>query len=286
MIEVRQLCFTYPGKREPTLRGLDFQFGAGEIFGFLGPSGAGKSTTQNILIGALQGYSGSVAVFGQELRTFKKRDYYEKIGVAFEFPSFYQRLTALENLKLFRSLYRCRTESPEELLADVGLTDDAGTRVSRYSKGMKMRLNFCRALLNDPDILFLDEPTSGLDPVNAKRVKDIIKQKKAEGKTIFLTTHNMNIAEEICDRVAFMAGGTIRLIDEPKALMIRGGSKKAVVRYRRGGTLYSEEYDLAELGTNGTFLSLLREGTIESIHTSEATLEDIFIRVTGKELIL
>lgn len=284
MIHVDQLQFTYPGKSEPTLRGLRFSIRPGEIFGFLGPSGAGKSTTQNILIGVLKGYEGSVTVFGKELRTLKK-DYYENIGVAFEFPSFYQRLTALENLNLFRSLYSGRTESPEELLASVGLSEAANMRVSQFSKGMKMRLNFCRALLNNPDILFLDEPTSGLDPVNAKRMKDLILQKKAQGKTVFLTTHNLNIAEELCDRVAFMADGAIRLIDEPKALKIQGGSKKVTVEFRQHGTLQKEEFELSKLASNERFMTLLRNGTVETIHTSEASLEDIFIGVTGKELI-
>lgn len=284
MIHTKGLRFTYPGKTEATIKGLDFSIQPGEIFGFLGPSGAGKSTTQNILIGSLKGYEGSVTVFGKELRTLKK-NYYEKIGVAFEFPSFYQRLTALENLNLFRALYGGRTEDPLKLLASVGLSEAANMRVSQFSKGMKMRLNFCRALLNDPDLLFLDEPTSGLDPVNAKRMKDFILQKKAEGKTIFLTTHNMHIAEELCDRVAFMAEGVIRLIDEPRALKIRSGGKKVTVEYRESGKLIKEDFDLVRLAADERFLRLIGSGSIETIHTTEATLEHIFIQVTGKELI-
>ncbi|WP_274363314.1 ABC transporter ATP-binding protein [Paenibacillus thermotolerans] len=284
MIRVEELRFTYPGKRDETLKGLDFSVLPGEIFGFLGPSGAGKSTTQNILIGSLKGYEGSVTVFGKELKTINK-DYYEKIGVAFEFPSFYQRLTALENLNLFRALYNGRTADPNKLLESVGLSEAANVRVSQFSKGMKMRLNFCRALLNDPDLLFLDEPTSGLDPVNAKRMKDLILQMKADGKTIFLTTHNMNIAEELCDRVAFMAEGAIRLIDEPRALKIRSGGKKVRVEYRESGKLVREDFELDRLAADDRFMRLIGSGNIETIHTTEATLEHIFIQVTGKELI-
>lgn len=131
-------------------------------------------------------------------------DYYEHIGVAFEFPNFYSKFTALENLRMFQSLYDCRTEDPMDLLFKVGLGDAAHLKVSQLSKGMKMRLNFCRSLLHNPSILFLDEPTSGLDPVNARIMKGLIMAKKAEETTILITTHHMLAAEELCDRVAFI----------------------------------------------------------------------------------
>lgn len=283
MIEVERLYYTYPGQTEPALKGLDFSIGKGEIFGFLGPSGAGKSTTQKILIGVLKRYEGQVRVMGRELRKVTN-DYYENIGVAFEFPNFYNRFTALENLNLFRSLYKGETEQPERLLAMVDLERFAKTKVSDFSKGMKMRLNFCRALLNKPEILFLDEPTSGLDPVNARKMKDLIMAKKAEGKTILITTHNMGAADEICDRVAFIVDGGVSLIDSPRTLKVQRGSKRLRVEYREGEGLRSADFHLDGIGTDPRFLDMLRTKRVETIHTQEASLEDIFIQVTGRSL--
>ncbi|MDQ4106798.1 MAG: ABC transporter ATP-binding protein, partial [Actinomycetota bacterium] len=169
MLKVKDLTFTYPGGGKPAVEGINFNVRPGEIFGFLGPSGAGKSTTQKILIGLLRGYRGHIEVMGRELGTWGP-EYYERIGVSFELPNHYQKLTALENLDFFRSLYSGRTRDPMELLEMVGLADDAGTRVSQFSKGMQMRLTFVRALLHGPELIFLDEPTAGLDPTNARKL--------------------------------------------------------------------------------------------------------------------
>lgn len=284
MIDVKNLHFTYPGNSDETIRGLDFSIPKGEIFGFLGPSGAGKTTTQNILIHILKRYEGSVSVLGKEVKS-QSSDFYEKIGVAFEFPNFYTKFTALENLKFFRSLYSGATEDPQYLLELVGLEQDGKTRVSDFSKGMKMRLNFCRAFLNKPDIVFLDEPTSGLDPVNAKKVKDIILGKKDQGKTVFLTTHNMTVAEDVCDRVAFIVDGRIPMIDSPRDLKIQKGKRILRVEYKENSGTLREDFNLENIGTNKAFLKVLKDKAIETMHTQEATLEDIFIDVTGRSLV-
>ncbi len=283
MIEVKDLNFAYPNSKENTLKGLNFSIEKGEIFGFLGPSGAGKSTTQKIIIGILKNYIGSVRVMGKELHELKS-EYYERIGVSFELPNLYSKFTALENLEFFRSLYSGNTENPMELLAMVGLEEHAKMRVSDFSKGMKMRLNFCRSLLNKPEIIFLDEPTSGLDPVNAKKIKDIIVQKKNEGRTIFLTTHNMNAAEDLCDRVAFIVNGEISLIDSPRQLMLDKGKKTLRVEYREKGSILKRDFELKGIGDNEEFLQMIKEKEVETMHTLEATLEDIFIEVTGRSL--
>ncbi|KGE16391.1 ABC transporter ATP-binding protein [Paenibacillus wynnii] len=283
MIEVKDLQFSYPNQKERTLHGLNFAIPKGEVFGFLGPSGAGKSTTQKILIGVLKAYLGSVKVMGKEIRETGP-DYFERIGVAFEFPNFYTKFTALENLKLFQSLYSGPTAEPMHLLQQVDLTDAAHMRVSNLSKGMKMRLNFCRALLNHPDILFLDEPTSGLDPVNAKRMKDLILEKKAAGTTVLITTHNMQAAEELCDRVAFIVDGQIKLIDSPRELKLRQGQKRILVEYRQHGEIITAEFPFEAIGENPDFLRILRENPIETLHSMEAGLEQIFIDITGRQL--
>ncbi len=219
VIDVKQLTYTYPKTTDPAVRGMDFSVGRGEIFGFLGPSGAGKSTTQKLLIGLLRGHGGQALVWGKDPRAWGP-DYYQRIGVSFELPNHYLKLTGAENLRFFASLYQGDTLDPRRLLDAVGLSDAADTRVGRYSKGMQMRLTFARSLLNDPELLFLDEPTSGLDPVNARTVKDMILDLKARGRTIFLTTHHMATADELCDRVAFVVDGRIVALDKPAELKI------------------------------------------------------------------
>jgi fluoroquinolone transport system ATP-binding protein len=283
MITVDGLRFSYPGSHIEALKGIGFSVSPGEVFGFLGPSGAGKSTTQNILIGLLKRYHGSVRVAGRELREVGS-DYYEEIGVAFEYPNFYGRFTALENLTYFQSLFRRKTTRPEALLEVFGLGSDKDTRVAAFSKGMKTRLNLCRAFLNSPGVVFLDEPTTGLDPGNAQRVIEIIREKQRQGTTIFLTTHNMHVADVLCDRVAFIVDGRIDLVDSPRELKVGHGKKTVKVEYRTDGRLESREFSLVDLANDTGFLSLLKEGGVETIHTQEATLEDIFIRVTGRKL--
>ncbi len=283
VLDVRDLRFTYAGKQEPALHGLTFSIQPGEIFGFLGPSGAGKSTTQKILMGLLQGYQGQINVFGQPLATLGAR-YYERIGVGFELPNHYQKLTALENLQFFRSLYSGPTADPLRLLEQVGLADDANRRVAQFSQGMQSRLTFVRALLNEPELIFLDEPTSGLDPANARVVKALIRDQQRQGRTIFLTTHDMHIAEELCDRVAFITNGAIALIDSPQHLMLEHSARSVHVTYRAGAASASRDFALDTLGSDADFAALLRTHTIETIHSREAALEDIFITVTGEQL--
>ncbi|OHD57111.1 MAG: ABC transporter ATP-binding protein [Spirochaetes bacterium GWF1_51_8] len=283
MINVKDLHYAYPGAPAEAVRGLNFNIEPGEIFGFLGPSGAGKSTTQKIIIGILRGYAGAAIVNGTEAGKAGP-EFYEHIGVSFEFPNLFGKLTGIENLRFFASLYSGRTENPSELMKRVGLYDDRDVRVANYSKGMKMRLNFCRSLLNMPDLLFLDEPTSGLDPVNARIIKDIILEKKASGKTVFLTTHNMTDADELCDRVAFIVDGTISAADSPRELKIKYGRKTVRVEYRNNSTVKSEEFDFDGIGGNKKFLDILKNEKIETIHSQEASLADIFIKLTGREL--
>jgi len=283
MIKVNQLSFAYPGATAKTLYDLDFEIAKGEIFGFLGPSGAGKSTSQKILIKLLNNYEGHAEVMGKELSKWDS-DYYNHIGVGFELPNHYLKLTARENLNFFASFYDRPCRKPEELLQMVGLESAIDQRVSEFSKGMKMRLNFVRSFMHDPEILFFDEPTSGLDPVNARLLKNIILDLRDQGKTIFVTTHAMLDADELCDRVAFIIDGKIAMIESPRALKLQNGKRRLKVEY--GLDQRSEkEFDLDGLGKNTDFLQLLQEESIHTMHTEEATLEDVFIKVTGRSLI-
>ncbi|HEY1839863.1 MAG TPA: ABC transporter ATP-binding protein [Mycobacterium sp.] len=284
VIRVRGLTFSYPKASEPAVRDMDFTVGRGEIFGFLGPSGAGKSTTQKLLIGLLRGHGGEAAVWDKDPLAWGP-DYYQRIGVSFELPSHYQKLTGLENLRFFASLYDTATPDPMELLDAVGLADDANTRVGKYSKGMQMRLTFARSLINDPELLFLDEPTSGMDPVNARKVKNIILDLKARGRTVFLTTHDMATANELCGRVAFVVDGSIVALDTPTELRIARSQRLVRVEYRgKKGRLESAEFEMDGLADDPAFHAVLRGQRVETIHSREASLDDVFVEITGRRL--
>jgi len=283
MVTVENLIFRYNKKTQDVIKNISFQIKKGEIFGFLGPSGAGKSTAQNILTGQLKTYTGSVIIEDIEIRK-SERSIYNRIGVAFEFPNLYEKLTAVENLKLFASFYSKEIIDPDVLLKMVNLIDDRNTLVGSFSKGMKMRLNFARSIMHKPDILFLDEPTSGLDPVNARMVKDIISNLKRNGTTIFLTTHNMHDAEELCDRLALIDNGILVIEGSPTDLKQEFGVKKLKVTLNNNKGRRELEFDLDGIGSNKIFLESLKSGELETIHTCEANLEDIFIKVTGHAL--
>ncbi|MEV0671027.1 ABC transporter ATP-binding protein [Mycobacterium sp. NPDC050441] len=283
VIDVRGLTFTYPKATEPAVRGMDFSVAPGEIFGFLGPSGAGKSTTQKLLIGLLRGHGGQATVWGRDPVDWGP-DYYQRVGVSFELPNHYHKLTGLENLRFFGALYDGPTADPMELLEAVGLGDAANTRVANYSKGMQMRLTFARSLINNPELLFLDEPTSGLDPVTARKVKDIILDLKARGRTIFLTTHDMSTADELCDRVAFVVDGAIVALDTPAELKIARSQRRVRLQYRTLGGLATAECGMDGLADDPEFHAILRNHHVETIHSREASLNDVFVEVTGRRL--
>lgn len=211
-------------------------------------------------------------------------DFYESIGVDFEFSTLYEKLSAKENLQFFSSLYRRQTRSIPELLARVGLEHDADKRVSAYSKGMKSRLNFVKALLHDPELLFLDEPTSGLDPANSRLMKEMILEEKRRGKTILLTTHNMLDAAELCGRVAFIVGGKIFALDSPHNLIMSKGAAKVTYTWLDHGE-QTASCPMDRLSEDKQLRALVAENRLRSIHSSEPTLNDIFMEITGRTLV-
>ncbi|MEQ4209413.1 ABC transporter ATP-binding protein [Actinopolymorpha sp. B17G11] len=285
VVAVDGLTFTYPKSAEPAVRGMSFCVEEAEVFGFLGPSGAGKSTTQKILIGLLSGHGGAVSVWGKPPAAWKS-EYYRRIGVSFELPNHYQKLTGLENLEFFASLYPGEKEDPMALLDRVGLAEHANLRVGKYSKGMQMRLVFVRALLHKPRLLFLDEPTSGMDPANARIVKEIIRELRAEGRTVFLTTHDMTTADQLCDRVAFVVDGQIAALDTPEEHKVRRSQRTVRVSYRTSTVeeLQYKDFPIDTLADDDTFATLVRNRQVQAIHSQEASLEDVFIDLTGRTL--
>jgi len=280
MIKVIDLSFSYTKKQ--FMEDINFKVSRGEIFGFLGPSGAGKSTLQKILTGLIKTYNGKSIVNGMESKNYCN-DFYENIGVDFEFPSLYEKLTGKENLEFFGSLYSKKLRDIGEMLEMVGLQGDGDKKVSEYSKGMKSRLNFIKALLHNPDILFLDEPTSGLDPNSSRDMKNIILEEKQKGKTIILTTHNMLDATELCDRVAFIVDGRIKALDTPHNLIMSKGATKIMYTYMDGNEK-TRECLLSKTSKDEKLNELINNNQILSIHSSEPTLNDIFMEVTGRVL--
>lgn len=281
MFEVKDLRFTYPKNKEETIKGLDFTIEPGEIFGLLGPSGVGKSTTQKILIKILRDFQGEITYKGKNLKDYG-RDFYEEIGVGFEIPVHFSKLTAMENLEFFMKLYKTH-EKPDRLLEKLGLYQDRNKKVGEFSKGMKVRMNFVKALLNKPKMLFLDEPTAGLDPKNARIIKNLIREYREEGGTVILTTHLMNDVEELCDRVAFMADGKIVDINSPKNLKLQYGDRQVEVEYEKEEKLESKVFSLDGLKEDEEFFHVIRNHRIITMHSKETTLDDIFIEITGGE---
>ncbi len=286
VLSVENLAYRYPGNQEDTLKGFTFSVRQGEIFGFLGPSGAGKSTTQKILIKLIRGYRGEYRIFGKDAVEWK-RTLFNRIGVAFEEPNLYEKFTARENLSYFGSFYQGTIKNIPRLMEKVGLGGDIDRRVSAYSKGMKTRLNLVRAILHNPDFLFLDEPTSGLDPGYTRLVIDLIYELREEGKTVFLTTHNMEVADSLCDRLAFMVEGNISRIDSPERLKQEYGSRKISLEYLKSSRKIVVEFPMDGLGENAEFLELLKKlsnGDLQRLHSEEAGLADVFMSITGRRL--
>jgi len=281
VIEVRDLHYTYPGAALPAVHDMTFDVGRGEIFGFLGPSGAGKTTTQQVLIGLVRGWQGTVRLFGATPATLGP-DLYDRIGVSFELPAGYTRLTVREDLAHFALLHATTPREPDELLAAVGLAGATDQAVGTLSKGMRVRLNLARALAHRPELLFLDEPTSGLDPVTARSIRDVIAAERQRGVTVFLTTHDMATADALCDRVAFVVDGRIVACDAPRALRLSAGPRRLRVEYREGDDLRSQVFDVGE--ADPQLLRLLTSPDVETVHTTEATLDDVFVQVTGRRL--
>ena len=284
MISVKNLSHMYSNNKKLAVNNISFEVAKGETFGFLGPSGAGKSTTQGILTGLLKQQSGEVSVAGYDtMKVDNKR--FNKIGVSFEQSNVYGKLTAKENLEFYAKLFDVPTRDALELINLVGLEGKENDRAETFSKGMKHRLTFARSMINNPELWFLDEPTTGLDPTIAATIKDIIKEKTIEGTTAFLTTHNMYIADELCDRVAFIIDGEIVLVDTPKNLKLQYGQKLVDIEYINEGMVVKETLKTIDEQDRLRIGEIVNKYEIQTMHTKEATLEEIFIKVTGRRLV-
>jgi ABC-2 type transport system ATP-binding protein len=257
--------------------GISFTVEPGEIFGLLGHNGAGKTTTIRMLTGRTKPTGGQARVAGYDIVADRDR-IKPLINLVFEEQNLYERLTGRDNLEVFADLYGAPRSRVDELLAIIGLADAAKRRVKTYSTGMKQRLMVARALLNRPRLLFLDEPTRGLDPASARELRELMNRLSREGTTIFLTTHYMEEADELCDRVAFLAAGKIVALDTPRELKLRFGKRSVVALLddRREETLLLDDGRDAQ-----KLASWMAAGRVLTLHSQEGTLEDVFIEIAG-----
>ena len=263
---------------------IDFQIGRDEILGFLGPNGAGKTTTVKMLTGQLKPKSGEAKVLGFSVRD-NVRKVQSRIGICFEETNLYEQMSARENLALFARLFNVNGFDPDRLLERVGLSGRGGDKVGNYSKGMKQRLMVARAILHKPEILFLDEPTDGLDPSSAESIRNVILEERDRGASVFLTTHNMAEADKLSDRVAFLNQGRIVALDTPHKLKQEYGRRTLIVEVvDQNGELEEKEITLDTEETPEQVRRLFTEYQISTVHSKEATLEDIFIQITGRGL--
>ena len=265
---------------KPVLSGVSFEIPDGQIFGFLGPSGAGKTTLIKILTGQLPFDSGTVRLLGKDVGALTGADK-KQIGVMMDEFGVYERLSCVDNLKIFADIYGVSHRRIGEILEMVGLGDDGRTPAMNLSKGMNARLCLARVFLHGPRIIFLDEPTSGLDPQTARQIRRIILEKKQSGCTVFLTTHNMEEAASLCDTVALLNEGVIVESGPPQAVCRRYNHQKRI----RLHLVTGEDVDLVHGPESAARIAgLLEAGAVETIHSSEPTLETVFLELTGRRL--
>jgi ABC-2 type transport system ATP-binding protein len=298
---------TYPG-RPPVeaVRSLDLEVRRGECFGLLGPNGAGKTTTIEILEGLLTPISGDVEVLGRRWGGSQDDEVRQRVGISLQETRLSEKLTVRETITLFRSLYRSGL-TPDEVIARVSLEEKANARVGKLSGGQKQRLAVACALVGDPELMFLDEPTTGLDPQSRRQLWEIIRDFRKQGRTVLLTTHYMDEAERLCDRVAIVDHGKVIALGSPAELIARlGGDHVIEFAFAEGqpalppgaftdlpGVLSAREEDgvislrvsqlhavlpavLARVEQDGTPLARLM--------TRHASLEDVFVQLTGRHL--
>lgn len=275
-IIIRGVIHRYVEKQ--ILNGINLTIERGEIFGLLGPSGAGKTTLIKILTGQLVQTAGEAYVMGADCR-YPDGELYTKMGIEMDSAGLYERLTCYDNLDLFRRIYGLPVSRIGEVLRAVGLEDAKRTAVMKLSKGMKGRLVLARAIMNTPQLLFLDEPTSGLDPASASEIRRLIRAQKERGATVFLTTHNMGEATELCDHVALLHEGNIVEYGEPGELCRRYNHQKRIyILLKDGGSMtFANDRSCVE-----KLSKYLENEAVETIHSTEPDLETVFMELTGR----
>jgi len=264
---------------------ISFNMAEGEILGFLGPNGAGKTTAVKMLAGLMKPKAGKAVLLGLDMAKNTEKVQGE-MGICFEETNLYEQMSAVENLNFFARLFGINGFDAYALLKRVGLDGREKDRVETYSKGMKQRLMVARSIINQPRVLFLDEPTAGLDPASSESILEIIREERERGATVLLTTHDMEEADKLADRVAFMNKGKIVALDTPHKLKQQYGKRalKAKVSVA-DGKLEEREVLMDTPETAKAVQELFASEKVVTMHSEEATLEDIFIKVTGRGLL-
>lgn len=273
ILKAAQLTKTFGNVK--ALDHCDLEIRKGEIFGYLGPSGAGKTTTIKLLTGQLHSDSGQITVFGKD--PFSP-DIKRQIGIMSDMSDLYEKMTVYENLDIFSDIYGIRDKKNmiRKALQAVDLLGSAKKKVEKLSRGMKQRLVFARTIIHSPSLLFLDEPTANLDPATADEIRELIKKLNRNGATIFLTTHNMEEAEELCHRIALLNKGKIVENGSPEELKLKYAEKKVLITTRDGKTKVPLEKD--------RIVKILEEAEdILMIHSEEPSLRDVFLTLTKED---
>ena len=256
------------------LEEISFEVNKGEIFGFLGPSGSGKTTMIKILTGQLNADSGQTELLGKVSEKLTPADL-EQIGLVSDTSGFYEKLSLYKNLQAYAKLYGKPNARVDEVLKQVDLYDSKNLAAEKLSTGMKQRMFLARALINKPQVLFLDEPTSGLDPTTSKKIHELLLELKEAGTTIFLTTHDMNEATLLCDRLSLLNRGHLIEYGTPSSIIQKYNHEKKVQLTFADET--QTEITFEELGQTDL-------AQVVAIHSCEPTLEEIFIQLTGEKL--
>lgn len=267
-------------KETVALSNVTFNVEEGEIFGFLGPSGAGKTTIIKLLTAQLIQTSGEIKVFGKDVYASKK-DIFKNIGVLSDNSGIYERLSVGDNLMLYADIYGVPHKNVKEILDTIGMSESIKKQARKLSKGMKQRLMIARAVLHKPKLLFLDEPTSSLDPGTDLEIHRLLRKLNEDGTTIFLTTHNMEEADKLCGRVAFLNGGEIVEIENPKILKLKYITDDITVTLKEGNKEIMLKNDTESAYKIKAWMD---NGQLLAIHSMEPSLEKIFLNLTGREL--
>ncbi len=258
------------------LKGIDLTIKQGEIFGLIGPSGVGKTTLINILTGQLVPTSGEAFVFGCDTKQLGDKEY-SQMGMVFDVPGLFERLSCEQNLSIFADIYGIDKKYISDVLEKVNLAKFAKTKAFRLSKGMRQRLIIARAILHSPKLLFLDEPTSGLDPLNTSDIHKLILSLKETGTTIFLTTHKMDEAMSLCDRVALLSEGVLIENDDPDAICRKYNLENTLhILLKNGEKIVLPNKSDSQMA----IAEYVKNEQIVSIHSSEPRLEDVFLAIT------
>lgn len=277
-IKVRNISKQFGNKS--VLSDVSLSVKKGEIFGLLGPSGAGKTTLINILTGQMKATGGQAEILNRPCAHLSAGEY-EQMGMMQDTIGVYERLSLLDNLSLYARLKNIPVTQCGTVLEQVGLSDAAKQPVSAVSKGMRMRLLLARAIMAHPKVLFLDEPTTGLDPGSARGVHALIEAERDRGAAVFLTTHNMEEAAELCDRVALLNQGVIVTEGTPEEICLRYNHQKAIRLLLKDGRVLQLAGDASAAPV---IAAALEHGELESIHSAEPNLETVFIELTGRRL--